>query len=85
MPEDKKKRTFEVEGKKYAVRVPTVDEIKKANEVRAKTFNESLSRGDLLRDQLETELRNEPLTDKWGNWDTYFCRSSLQKVRLPEY
>ena len=43
MPEDKKKRTFEVEGKKYVVRVPTVDEIKKANEVRAKTFNESLS------------------------------------------
>ena len=61
MPEDKKKRTFEVEGKKYAVRVPTVDEIKKANEVRAKTFNESLSRGDLLRDQLETELRNRKL------------------------
>ena len=30
MPDDKK-RTFEVEGKKYAVRVPTVDEIKKAN------------------------------------------------------
>jgi len=61
MPEDKKKRAFEVEGKKYAVRVPTVDEIKKANETRAKTFNESLSRGDLLRDQLETELRNRKL------------------------
>ena len=60
MPDDKK-RTFEVEGKKYAVRVPTIDEIKKANEIRATTFNESLSRGDLLRDQLETELRNRKL------------------------
>ena len=49
---DKKKRSFEVEGKMYAVRVPTVDEIKKANETRAKAFNEALSRGDLLRDQL---------------------------------
>ena len=55
MPEDKKE--FEVDGKKYAVRVPTVQEIKEANEMRAKTFNDALSRGDLLRDQLEGELR----------------------------
>jgi|LULM01.1.fsa_nt_gb hypothetical protein len=57
------KRTFTVEGheKKYAVRVPTVDEIRKANGVRATTFNESLGRGDLLRDQLEGELRNRKL------------------------
>ena len=59
------KRTFDVEVngelKKYAVRVPTVDEIKKANETRAKTFNEALNRGDLLRDQLEGELRKRKL------------------------
>jgi|TARA_R110000824_G_scaffold11663_8_gene51131 hypothetical protein len=55
------KRSFEVNGKTYAVRVPTVDEIKSANEIRAKTFNESLSRGDLLREQLEGELRKRKL------------------------
>ena len=59
MPEDKKE--FEVDGKKYAVRVPTVQEIKEANEMRAKTFNDALSRGDLLRDQLEGELRKRKL------------------------
>ena len=53
--------SFEVDGKMYAVRVPTVDEIQKANEIRATTFNESLSRGDLLRDQLEGELRKRKL------------------------
>tara|TARA_R110000824_G_scaffold130213_3_gene291978 strand:- start:1563 stop:2489 length:927 start_codon:yes stop_codon:yes gene_type:complete len=61
MPEEKKKRTFEVGEKKYAVRQPTIDEIKKANEERAKAFNEALSRGDLLRDQLELELRKRKL------------------------
>ena len=57
------KRTFTVDDheKKYAVRVPTVDEIRKANAIRATTFNESLGRGDLLRDQLEGELRNRKL------------------------
>ena len=40
---DEKRRSFEVEGKKYAVRVPTIDEIKKANEVRATAFNEALT------------------------------------------
>ena len=58
MPEETtQKRTFTVDEKEYAVRVPTVEEIKEANEMRARTFNEALSRGDLLRDQLETELR----------------------------
>ena len=61
MPEDNKKRSFEVEGKMYAVRIPTVDEIKRANETRAKTFNDALGRGDLLRDQLEGELRKRKL------------------------
>ena len=65
MPENADKKTFEVEVdgelKNFAVRVPTVDEIQKANEMRATTFNESLSRGDLLRDQLEGELRKRKL------------------------
>ena len=63
MPDNKKidKRTFEVDGTQYAVRVPTVTEIKEANEMRAKTFNDSLGRGDLLRDQLESELRKREL------------------------
>ena len=62
MPEETtQKRNFDVDGETYAVRVPTVEEIKEANEMRAKTFNEALSRGDLLRDQLETELRRRKL------------------------
>ena len=62
MPEETtQKRTFTVDEKEYAVRVPTVEEIKEANEMRARTFNEALSRGDLLRDQLETELRRRKL------------------------
>ena len=81
MPDDKK-RTFEVEGKKYAVRVPTVDEIKKANEMRAKTFNESLSRGDLLRDQLETELRNRKL---WNDHREQQYQTLRQEVLDGEY
>ncbi len=54
-------RTFTVNGKKYAVRMPTVDEIKEANQARATAFNEALNRGDLLRDQLEGELRKRKL------------------------
>ena len=38
-----------------------MQEIKEANEMRAKTFNDALSRGDLLRDQLEGELRKRKL------------------------
>ena len=51
------RREFEVNGKTYAVRVPTVQEIKEANETRSRTFNEALNRGDMLREQLEAELR----------------------------
>ena len=50
---DTKKRRFNILDKKYAVRMPTVDEIKQANE--------ALNRGDLLRDQLEGELRKRKL------------------------
>ena len=79
---DKKKRSFEVEGKKYAVRVPTVDEIKKANETRAKTFNEALSRGDLLRDQLEGELRKRKL---WNDNREIEYQTLRQEVLDGEY
>jgi hypothetical protein len=59
------KRVFEHNGVKYAVRRPTFDEIIKANEERAKAFNDALQRGDMLRDQLEEELRRRSLwTDK---------------------
>ena len=64
MPDEnasKEKRSFVVDNKWYAVRVPTVDEIQKANETRAKAFNDALARGDLLRDQLEGELRKRKL------------------------
>lgn len=55
------RRTFEVDGTTYAVRIPKVQDIKEANELRSRTFNEALSRGDLLRDQLESELRKRSL------------------------
>ena len=61
MPIEDDRRTFEVDGKEYAVRIPKIQDIKEANELRSKTFNESLSRGDLLRDQLESELRKRTL------------------------
>lgn len=55
------RRVFEVEGKQYAVRRPTMQELVKANEMRRKTFNEELSAGTLLRDQLDEELRKRKL------------------------
>ena len=54
-------RVFEHRGTKYAVRRPTFDEVLKANEERAKAFNEALQRGDMLRDQLDIELRKRKL------------------------
>jgi hypothetical protein len=60
MPVDDR-RMFEVNGTTYAVRIPKVQDIKEANELRSRTFNEALSRGDLLRDQLESELRKRSL------------------------
>jgi hypothetical protein len=75
---DKDKRTFEVNGKSYAVRKPKVDEIRKANEIRSKAFNEALQRGDMLREQLESELRKRKL---WSDSreETY---QELRKVVL---
>lgn len=58
---DENKKSFEVNGKSYAVRRPKVDEIRKANEVRSQSFNEALQRGDMLREQLESELRKRKL------------------------
>lgn len=55
------RRVFEVDGVKYAVRRPTMEELIKANEIRRKTFNEELSAGTLLRDQLEEELRKRKM------------------------
>jgi hypothetical protein len=60
MPVDDR-REFTVDGADYAVRIPKVQDIKEANELRSRTFNESLQRGDLLRDQLESELRKREL------------------------
>lgn len=54
-------RDFKVDGNKYAVRRPKITEIRNANEQRSKTFNEALSRGDMLREQLDSELRKRSL------------------------
>lgn len=61
MSEESNKRVFTIDDIEYAVRRPTLQELTKANEQRAKTFNQSLQRGDLLRDQLDGELRKREL------------------------
>ena len=55
------KRVFELDGKKYAVKKPTMEQVIKANEIHKATFNEELSKGTLLRAQLEEELRKRKL------------------------
>ena len=82
MADDNKRRTFEVDGKKYAVRVPQIDEIRGANEIRAKSFNDALSRGDLLRDQLEGELRKRKL---WNDQRENEYQTLRQEVLDGEY
>ena len=61
MPNDNNQREFEYGGVNYAVKRPSPDTIKRANALRSKTFNEALQRGDLLRDQLDSELRKREL------------------------
>jgi len=63
MEKTREKRAFKHDGKLYAVIRPKVENVKQANELRAKTFNESLQVGDLLRDQLDNELRKRELWD----------------------
>ena len=61
--EENVKRVFEHNGIKYAVTRPTVKQQQEANKLRSKTFNEALRNGDLLRYQLDSELR------KRGDWN----------------
>jgi|TARA_R110000744_G_scaffold238416_1_gene355910 hypothetical protein len=58
---DDNKRVFEVDGESFAVLRPSVETLRRGSEVRSKTFNEALQRGDLLRDQLDGELRKRDL------------------------
>tara|TARA_Y100000593_G_scaffold94480_1_gene193782 strand:+ start:1541 stop:2515 length:975 start_codon:yes stop_codon:yes gene_type:complete len=61
MSDDNNQREFEYGGVHYAVKRPSPETIKRANALRSKTFNEALQRGDLLRDQLDSELRKREL------------------------
>ncbi len=61
--EGKTERSFQHNGIKYMVRRPTVEESQSANRLRSKTFNQSLKNGDILRDQMDSELR------KRGDWN----------------
>lgn len=61
MADSKDKRVFDYDGKSYAVVRPSMQQLTKANEVRRKTFNEELSAGTILRDQLDEELRKRKL------------------------
>lgn len=55
------KRTFTVQGVEYAVVEPTNEIQMGADEERRKVFNQELSGGSLLREQLEGELRKRKL------------------------
>ena len=81
MPVDDR-RTFEIDGTTYAVRIPKVQDIKEANELRSRTFNEALSRGDLLRDQLESELRKRSL---WNDHREMEYKTLRKEVLDGEY
>jgi hypothetical protein len=78
----KQKQEFEVNDKMYAVRRPKVEEIRKANEVRSKAFNEALQRGDMLREQLESELRKRKL---WSDSREESYQALRKKVLDGEY
>jgi len=78
MPDDNNQRDFEYGGVKYAVKRPSPDTIKRANALRSKTFNEALQRGDLLRDQLDTELRKREL---WNDQREDDLRDVKMKIR----
>ena len=79
---DENKKSFKVEEKMYAVRRPKVDEIRKANEFRSKSFNEALQRGDMLREQLESELRKRKL---WSDSREEEYQSLRQSILDGEY
>ena len=66
------KRVFTAEGIEYAVVRPTNAQSISADEVRRKTFNEELSGGSLLREQLDEELRKRKLwsDDRQMRYDT---------------
>jgi len=76
------RRVFTVEGKGYAVRMPTMQELVKANELRRKTFNEELTAGTLLRDQLDEELRKRKL---WSDDREARYQALRQEVIDAEY
>lgn len=58
---DADSRTFEVDGKKYKVVKPTLAVLNEATKLRSRTFNEALQAGDMLREQLEDQLKKRDL------------------------
>lgn len=54
-------RVFEMDGVQYKVIKPKLDVINEAAKIRSRIFNESLQAGDMLRDQLEDQLRKRNL------------------------
>lgn len=54
-------RTFEVNGVAYKVEKPTLDVLNEATKLRSKTFNEALQAGDMLREQMEDQLKKRNL------------------------
>lgn len=54
-------RVFEVDGVQYKVIKPKLEVINEAAKIRSRVFNESLQAGDMLRDQLEDQLRKRNL------------------------
>ncbi len=55
------KRVFSYNGVEYAVKKPTNEQHDRGNEERRRVFNDELSAGTILRDQLDEELRRRKL------------------------
>lgn len=66
----KDRRVFKHKGKEYAVVRPTIQLLTEANKLRAKTFNEELQNGTIIRDQLDSVLRKRGLWSD-GQEETY--------------
>ncbi|HAI41456.1 MAG TPA: hypothetical protein DCM40_26755 [Maribacter sp.] len=82
MSNSRDKRTFKFADEDYAVIRPKIEQVKEANEIRAKVFNDALQGGDLLRDQLDNELRKREL---WNDEREKQYQALRKKVVDGEY
>lgn len=76
------KRFFEINNKKYYVQEPTTEVSAEARKLKAKIWKEAFQNGDLLRDQLDDELRKRKL---WNDERELQFQTLKKKVQDSEY